>query len=62
MNAPPPSDQDDFPQELEILRSLLQEDLKRGEQNPLLGSQVDFWLESARFLELDIEDLGNGKI
>ena len=58
MNAPPPSDQDDFQQQLEILRSLLDENLKRGEQNPLLGSQVDFWLESARFWELNIEMWG----
>jgi hypothetical protein len=58
MNAPPPSDQDDFQQQLEILRSLLEENLKRGEQNPLLGSQVDFWLESARFWELNIEIWG----
>ena len=58
MNAPPPSDPDDFQQQLEILRSLLKENLKRGEQNPLLGSQVDFWLESARFLELNIEIWG----
>ena len=49
MNAPPPSDQDDFQQQLEILRSLLDENL---------GSQVDFWLESARFWELNIEIWG----
>jgi hypothetical protein len=55
MNEPHPSEQDDFQHELEILRSLLQEHLTRGKHDPLLGPQVDFWLQSARFLELDIK-------
>jgi hypothetical protein len=55
MNEPPPSDPDDFQKELEILRSILQENLQRAKQNPLLGTQLEFWLESARFLELNIK-------
>jgi hypothetical protein len=55
MNEPPPSDPDDFQKELEVLRSILQENLRRAKQDPLLGTQLEFWLESAKFLELDIE-------
>jgi hypothetical protein len=55
MNEPPPSDQDDFQQELEILRSILQEKLQQAKQDPLLGTQLEFWLESAKFLELNIK-------
>jgi hypothetical protein len=55
MNEPPPSDPDDFQKELEILRSILQENLRRAKQDPLLGTQVEFWLASAKFLELNIE-------
>jgi hypothetical protein len=55
MNEPPPSDQDDFQQELEMLRSILRENLQRAKQDPLLGMQLEFWLESAKFLELNIE-------
>ncbi len=55
MNEPPPSDQDDFQKELEILRSILKENLQRAKQDPFLGTQLEFWLESARFLELNIE-------
>jgi hypothetical protein len=55
MNESHPSDQDDFQKELEILRSLLQENLQRTKQDPLLGTQLEFWLESARFLELNIK-------
>jgi hypothetical protein len=55
MNKPLPSDPDDFQQQLEILRSLLQENLKRAREDPLLGTQTEFWLESARFLELNIK-------
>jgi hypothetical protein len=62
MSEPPPSSQDDFESELEILRSFLRENLQRSKQNPLLGTQLEFWLESARFLELNIkiwDDAGN---
>lgn len=55
MNEPPLSDSDDFQQELEALRSILDENLKRAKQDPLLGMQLEFWLESAKFLELNIE-------
>ncbi len=55
MNESHPSDQDDFQKELEILRSLLQENLQRTKQDPLLGTQLEFWLESAKFLELNIK-------
>jgi len=55
MNEPPSSDLDDFQRELEILRSILHENLQRAKKDPLLGTQVEFWLESARFLELDIK-------
>ena len=62
MNEPPTSDQDDFQQELEILRSILQKYLQNAKQDPLLGTHTEFWLESARFLELNIkiwDDAGN---
>jgi hypothetical protein len=55
MNQPPPSNPDDFQKELETLRSILQENLQRAKQDPLLGTQMEFWLESARFWELNIE-------
>lgn len=58
MNEPPSSDTDDFRQELEILRSILQEKLQQAKQDPLLGPQLEFWLESAKFLELNIEIWG----
>jgi hypothetical protein len=54
MNEPSPSDSDDFQQELEILRSILREKLQHAEQDPLLGTQLELWLESAKFLELNI--------
>ena len=55
MSEPPPSAPDDFQQELETLRSMLQENLQRAKEDPLLGTQLEFWLESAKFLELNIE-------
>ena len=55
MNEPPSSDQDDFQKELQLLRAILQEKLHRAKQDPLLGTQLEFWLESVRFLELNIE-------
>lgn len=55
MNEPNPSNPDDFQDELEVLRSILQEILQQAKQDPLLGTQLEFWLESARFLELNIE-------
>lgn len=58
MNEPLPSDQDDFQRELEILQSILKENLQRAKQDPLLGTQLEFWLESARFLELNIKIWG----
>lgn len=55
MSEPPPSDPDDFQQELEILQSILKENLQRSKQDPLLGTQLEFWMESAKFLELNIK-------
>jgi hypothetical protein len=55
MNEPQSTDPDDFQKELEILRSILQENLQHAKQNPPLGTQLEFWLESARFLELNIK-------
>jgi hypothetical protein len=55
MNEPPPSDPEDFQDELKVLRSILQEKLHQAKQDPLLGTQLEFWLESAKFLELNIE-------
>ena len=55
MNEPPPSDPDDFQKELEILRSILQQKLQQTKLDPLTGTHLEFWLESARFLELNIE-------
>ncbi len=55
MNEPLLTDPDDFQKELEILRSILKENLQRAKEDPLLGTQVEFWLESAKFLELNIE-------
>ena len=52
---PPPTDPDEFQQELEILRAILRERLQEAKQDPLLGTQLEFWLESAKFLELNIE-------
>ena len=64
MNEPSPSDQEDFQQELEALRLILQRNLQKLKQheNPMLGKQLNFWIESASFLrtELDIwEKVGN---
>lgn len=55
MSEPPPSDPDDFQQELDILQSILKENLQRSKQDPLLGTQLEFWMESAKFLELNIK-------
>ena len=55
MNEPHPSDPEDFEDELNVLRSILQEKLHQAKQDPLLGTQLEFWLESAKFLELNIE-------
>ncbi|MGE5462471.1 MAG: hypothetical protein ACM3PS_03895, partial [Syntrophothermus sp.] len=55
MNAASPSDEEDFQRELNALRSLLEENLKRADPDPFLGTQLQFWLESARFLEKYIE-------
>jgi hypothetical protein len=55
MSEPPPSDPDDFQQELDILRSILKENLQRSKQDPLLGTQLEFWMESAKFWELNIK-------
>lgn len=62
MNEPPPSDQDDFQEELEALRSILEENLHKLKDDPFLGTQLEFWMESARFMETNIEiweDAGN---
>jgi hypothetical protein len=58
MNEPPLSDPDDFQKELEMLRSILHEKLQEAKDDPLLGTQLEFWLESAKFLELNIEIWG----
>jgi hypothetical protein len=55
MNEPSPSDQEDFQQELEALRQLLQKNLQKLKQDPFLGTQVEFWMESAKFMETNIE-------
>ena len=56
MNEPPPSDQEDFQQELDALRSILQQNLQKLNQDPFLDTRLEFWLESANFLvtEMDI--------
>ena len=62
MDKPPPSDQDDFQQELEALRSILQKNLQKLKDDPFLGTQVEFWMESARFMEINLEiweNMGN---
>ena len=62
MNEPPPSDQDDFQEELEILRSILRKNMQKLDHDRFLGTQVEFWMESARFMETNIkiwEDTGN---
>ena len=55
MNEPPPSNQDDFQKELDILQAILKENLQRAKEDPLLGPQMEFWLESAKFWELNIK-------
>ena len=55
MSNPPPSDPVDFQQELDILRSILKENLQRSKQDTLLGTQLEFWMESAKFWELNIK-------
>ena len=37
------------------MRSLLKENLQRSKQDPFLGTQLEFWMESAKFLELNIK-------
>lgn len=62
MNEPPPSDQDDFQEELEALRSILRDNLHKLNDDPFLGTQLEFWMESARFMETNIKiwgDAGN---
>ena len=51
MNEPPPSDQEDFQQELDAMRLILQKNLQKlkHHENPALGKQLDFWIESANF-------------
>lgn len=57
MNEPPPSDQEDFQQELDALRLILQKNLQKlkHHENPALGKQLDFWIESAKFLKTEME-------
>lgn len=55
MDNPPPSDHDDFQDELDSLRLILQKNLQKLKQDPFLGTQVEFWLESAKFMETNIE-------
>ena len=62
MNEPLPSDEEDFQEQLEILRTILKKNLDQTKQDRLLGTQLEFWLESVRFLETDIkiwEQAGN---
>lgn len=55
MSTPPPSDPEDFQQELETLRAILQQNLERTEQDRLLGAQIEFWMQSAQFLETEMD-------
>jgi len=55
MNEPPRSDQDDFQQELDALRSILKKNLQKLKDDPFLGTQLEFWMESAQYLETNIE-------
>lgn len=55
MDNPPPSDHDDFRDELDSLRLILQKNLQKLNQDPFLDTQVEFWLESAKFMETNIE-------
>ena len=62
MNEPPLSDPEDFQQELDALRLILRDNLKHVRQDRMLGNQVEFWMESARFLETELqiwENAGN---
>jgi hypothetical protein len=54
-NEIPPSDQNDFQEELEALRLLLQSNMQKINQDPFLGTITEFWMESAKFMELNIE-------
>jgi hypothetical protein len=61
-NDSPPSDQDNFQQELDALRLILKQNLHKLKEDPFLGTQVEFWLESAKFMETNLEiweDTGN---
>jgi hypothetical protein len=58
MNEPTPSDQEDFQQELDALRTLLQKNLQKLQQDPFLGTQVEFWMESAKFAKKNMEIWG----
>jgi hypothetical protein len=55
MNKPTPSDEEDFQHEMDTLRLILQRNLQRLKQDPALGQRLDFWMESARFLETELE-------
>ncbi|HJS17787.1 MAG TPA: hypothetical protein VJ785_03505 [Anaerolineales bacterium] len=62
MNESSPPDQEDLQRELEILRSIIRKNIARLGQDPLLGKQLDFWMESACFLTTEIriwESVGN---
>jgi hypothetical protein len=49
-----PPDPEDFQQELEALRLILQKKLHKFEQDPFLDTRLEFWMESARFMENEI--------
>lgn len=55
MKEPLPSDPEDFERELEVLRSIIRQNIQRLDQDPMLDSQLDFWMESARFLMTSME-------
>ena len=55
MNDPSSSNPEDFQQELEALRAILRKNLKKLKLDPFLGTQVEFWMESAKFTETNIE-------
>ncbi|HEX5839404.1 MAG TPA: hypothetical protein VFY26_16325 [Anaerolineales bacterium] len=50
-----PSDPEDFEQELEILRAILNRKLHRLNENARLGKQLEFWMKSAEFAVTSLE-------
>lgn len=58
MKESPHSDPEDFERELEILRSIIRNNVQRLHQDPVLDKQLDFWMESARFLMAEMKIWG----